>query len=561
MLLKMVKVMNRLKLNSVGWKEFNMIDIFEIVDGYYNKKPPAEKNGKIPFLSATAYNNGVSEFYSKDTILTWDKVGNKTNNNIDERLFSGNCIAITNNGSVGHAFYQEDLFTCSHDITPVYLKNYELNKYIAFFLIVMLEKTGKSYEYGKKWRPKRMRRSKILLPINDNNEPNWRFMEDYARQELKSQTEKVIDYYEQKLIDEASILLDLKEVEWNLFQIDEIFDVKRVEGKPINNYENGNIPYVTTSSENNGITNFVNAIESDISKRSAISVDPVGGTTFYHDYDFVGRGFSGSSINLLYNDNLNSLNSKFICSAIEKVSKVKASYGIHFNGNRLRSAKVLLPLDENGNPNWKYMTDFIKKLEHETASKALEYIYIYKLAIYKELEYSLESREWEVFNLDQVFNLIQRGRRLTRRDQIEGNVPYISSTGLNNGLDNYIGNTDKVRVFDDCLTIANSGSVGATFYQRYEFIGSDHITALKMDKATENIYLFLATKLKSLENKYSFNREINDRRIRREKIMLPAKEGKPDYDFMNKYIAIEKIKSIYKTLNYYKEYSKVKIKY
>jgi len=59
------------------------------------------------------------------------------------------------------------------------------------------------------------------------------------------------------------------------------------------------------------------------------------------------------------------------------VSKVKASYGIHFNGNRLRGAKVLLPLDENGNPNWKYMTDFIKKLEHETASKALEYIYIY----------------------------------------------------------------------------------------------------------------------------------------------------------------------------------------
>lgn len=181
------------------------------------------------------------------------------------------------------------------------------------------------------------------------------------------------------------------------------------------------------------------------------------------------------------------------------------------------------------------------------------YIYIYKLAICKELEYSLESREWEVFNLDQVFNLIQRGRRLTRRDQIEGNVPYISSTGLNNGLDNFIGNTDKVRVFNDCLTIANSGSVGATFYQQYEFIGSDHITALKMDKATENIYLFLATKLKNLENKYSFNREINHKRIRREKITLPTKDDMPDYDFMNKYMAIEKIKSIYKVLGYYKE--------
>ena len=377
MLLNVVKIMSRLRLDSIEWKTFDMIDIFDIVDGYYNKKPPTENGGNIPFLSATAYNNGVSEFYSKGTVLAWDKVGNKTKNNIDERLFLGNCIAITNNGSVGHAFYQEGLFTCSHDITPVYLKNYELNKYIAFFLIVMLEKTGKSYEYGKKWRPKRMRRSRIFLPINSNKEPDWKFMEEYAKQEMKSQAEKIVDYYEKKLFDEANILLDLEEVEWNLFQIDEIFDVKRVEGKPINNYENGNIPYVTTSSENNGITNFVNTIESDISKRSAISVDPVGGTTFYHNYDFVGRGFSGSSINLLYNDNLNNHNSKFLCSAIEKVSKVKASYGIHFNGNRLKNAKILLPSEENGNPNWKYMTDFIENLEHETASKVLDYIYIY----------------------------------------------------------------------------------------------------------------------------------------------------------------------------------------
>jgi len=155
--------------------------------------------------------------------------------------------------------------------------------------------------------------------------------------------------------------------------------------------------------------------------------------------------------------------------------------------------------------------------------------------------------------------LIQRGRRLTRRDQIEGNVPYISSTGLNNGLDNYIGNTDKVRVFDDCLTIANSGSVGATFYQQYEFIGSDHITALKMDKATENIYLFLATKLKNLENKYSFNREINDKRIRREKITLPTKDDMPDYDFMNKYMAIEKIRLIFQIIEYYSALLKINI--
>lgn len=39
--------------------------------------------------------------------------------------------------------------------------------------------------------------------------------------------------------------------------------------------------------------------------------------------------------------------------------------------------------------------------------------------------------------------------------------------------------------------------------------------------------------------------------------MLPAKDGKPDYDFMNKYIAIEKIKSIYQILEYYKKTSNI----
>ncbi len=44
-------------------------------------------------------------------------------------------------------------------------------------------------------------------------------------------------------------------------------------------------------------------------------------------------------------------------------------------------------------------------------------------------------------------------------------MPYISSTAINNGIDNFISNKKKVRVFSNCLSIANSGSVGACFYQ------------------------------------------------------------------------------------------------
>lgn len=157
--------MRELKLTDRDWEVFNFIDLFNIVDGYYNKKPPIDKDGNIPFLGATQYNNGITEFYRKETILTYNKVGNVSSDNIEKRIFKGNCIAITNNGSVGNAYYQYADFSCSHDITPIYLKNRQMNREIATFLIPLLLKTGESFEYGKKWRPKRMRKSKIMLPV------------------------------------------------------------------------------------------------------------------------------------------------------------------------------------------------------------------------------------------------------------------------------------------------------------------------------------------------------------------------------------------------------------
>jgi len=40
-----------------------------------------------------------------------------------------------------------------------------------------------------------------------------------------------------------------------------------------------------------------------------------------------------------------------------------------------------------------------------------------------------------------------------------------------------------------------------------------------------------------LSEKYSFNREINDERIKREKMLLPVKEdGEIDFDFMSRFM-------------------------
>lgn len=149
----------------------------------------------------------------------------------------------------------------------------------------------------------------------------------------------------------------------------------------------------------------------------------------------------------------------------------------------------------------------------------------------------MKNKKWKSFLLNEIFTTIQRGKRLTKNKQTPGDVPYISSTMTNNGTDGFIGNETGVRFFQDCLTIANSGSVGSVFYHDYRFIASDHATVLINPKLSKFHYLFLGTCLKMIKEKYSFNREISDKRIKTERITLPVKDDNtPDWDFMEEYI-------------------------
>ena len=75
------------------------------------------------------------------------------------------------------------------------------------------------------------------------------------------------------------------------------------------------------------------------------------------------------------------------------------------------------------------------------------------------------------------------------------------------------------------------------FYHPYSFVASDHVTELSKNELTKYTYLFIATIVSRIASKYSFNREVNDKRIQKEKILLPiTKEGSPDYVFMEEYM-------------------------
>ena len=321
---------------------------------------------------------------------------------------------------------------------------------------------------------------------------------------------------------------------------DGIFHLKAtasgIDGNKLISGESQTIPYISRSDSMNGVKSFVSSKQKQkykIDSGNCITIGLDTQTVFYQPHSF----FTGQNIQVLRNKELSQELALFLVETIRK-QMVKFNWG--GNGatlGRLARLKIMLPVDKNGEPDFDYMESTIRELKK---AKTVEYREFLKKEL-KHIHYveipKLDEKDWAAFHIVELFDKVQRGKRLKTEDHIVGNTPYISSTAINNGVDNFIGNKKNVRRYTHCLSLANSGSVGSCFYEPFEFIASDHVTHLKKNGINKYQYLFLSVMLNRLSEKHNFNREINDTRIKTEVIVLPVDgNGAPDYSYMEQYI-------------------------
>ena len=329
--------------------------------------------------------------------------------------------------------------------------------------------------------------------------------------------------------------LKLTDVEWGEFKVKDIFKVTNSKPYHKNNLKitKKGIPYITRTSFNNGLEEIVENINVHKNPKNTISLGAENADFFYQSVEYI----TGNKMYIIQNDNISKNVGIFLVQSFRNsIKDCGFGYGKGLTGTRFKERIVMLPMDSQGQPNWQFMEDYIKQEQKQQAQKIIDY-YERKLVELAGDVVGLDKVEWKTFRFTEVFQEIQRGKRLTKANQTNGPKPYISSTSENNGVDAFIGNETGIRKFEDVLTLANSGSVGSTFYQQFEFVASDHVTALKSENADKYAYLFLSTVVKRLEEKYSFNREINDTRIKREKLILPAdKEGNPNFQYMSDFV-------------------------
>ena len=107
-----------------------------------------------------------------------------------------------------------------------------------------------------------------------------------------------------------------------------------------------------------------------------MTVSPVDGSCYYQPVDFLGRGGAGSSIIILYAKTfvLDRFNGLFISKAISQTASSKYSYGRMASLDRSNRDKILLPVKKNGEPDFAFMSSFMRDVEKDILSTTLKYL-------------------------------------------------------------------------------------------------------------------------------------------------------------------------------------------
>lgn len=321
--------------------------------------------------------------------------------------------------------------------------------------------------------------------------------------------------------------MNLDIAEWKEFKLGDLFTPKYGVNLELTNCTLSTSPdainFVARTSENNGVVARVEIIEG-IKPQKAGSITCAGGgsvlSTFVQTKDF----YSGRDLYLLIPNEEISLEAKLFCCTVITQNKYRYNYGRQAN-KTLKELLLKLPAVDN-KPDWDYMEKYIKELRHKPITTSVSY---------KVSPAPLQVSKWEEYQLGDLFN-IEKGKRLTKADMIEGTDNYLGAIDNNNGVRQKIL---AERLWKpNCITVNYNGSVGEAFYQSDPFWASDDVNVLYPNGWELNKYigLFIATIIKAERPKYNYGRKWKKEVMKKSVIKLPSKNSKPDWDYMESYM-------------------------
>lgn len=345
-------------LDEKTWDAVELDSMFTFERGK-EKNMASLAQGYIPLVSARKVNNGIKGFIDEPAKV----------------IKGGNVISLNNDGDggAGLAYYQPVDFALDTHVTALHPKE-DISPDALICMTASISKQHAIFGHGRSISLPRAHRIQNMLPVTDSGKPDYEYMAEYTRQKREALLSKYRTYVEKRIAEmgEPVEIPALNEKEWHEFSLDDVFTVgagKRLETR---NKIPGTRPFVGATDNGNGVTGFVG--NDNVSKdNNVLGVNYNGAPciAFYHPYECI---FTDDVKRLHlrnYKDNIFVL---LFFTSVFAQQRSKYSYGYKFNEQRMLRQKLMLPVNDSGEPDYEYMEKYSKNMMFKKYKQYLAYM-------------------------------------------------------------------------------------------------------------------------------------------------------------------------------------------
>lgn len=349
-----------MKLSDREWKPCRLSKLGKVESGK-DIYAMERIEGNVPYVTSGSQNNGIGYFVANE---------NKT---LDKGY-----IAFNRNGAVGLAFYHPYWSVMGNDCRKIHISKADENIYVGLFVSTAISMQSKSFSYSRKLGTARANKLQVMLPVDDNDEPDYQFMENYMKELMVTKRKQYQEYVEQRLaelgIDVKNTIdvkkkrrrfsLDLDSRNYKPFRLSNLFMIDKGVYLPKWKIVSGKYPFITAKAGNNGISDFIG--NEPLFTAGKITVEKIKLNSYYQPQSF----YCSHDVSVLDNGCVNQYCAHFICLMIMRNGS-KYSYGRQAQMNVVKREVVLLPVDNNNKPDYDFMEECGRKI---MAKKYIQYL-------------------------------------------------------------------------------------------------------------------------------------------------------------------------------------------
>ena len=165
-----------LNLEDKEWKEFKINELFNVSGTTTTHPSKLIQGGCVPRITCSSTTNGLDNIYSNKAT---EKGG----------------VLTVDSAAIGYVTYQEKDFIATDHVEKIFIKDKKMNRNLGLGLATCIRNsTLNKFNYGYGFSQERIKKQKILLPVNENNEPDYEYMEQYIKNIIHKKINQYLDY-------------------------------------------------------------------------------------------------------------------------------------------------------------------------------------------------------------------------------------------------------------------------------------------------------------------------------------------------------------------------------